>query len=158
MKNDITAEYIELKKRKRGRVSRGVLDEIIARHKSCDLEDVPVRASTIHQKVLRKHPIVNHHHCGGHEPPLVALYDAIVEIVLTMARIWQCLSPSSGLALVNSLTEGEPIQKQLIEWMRKYSSNAKCTVGKKYWRAFMKSNGHRIASQRGQKKELDRHN
>ena len=34
MKNDIIAEYIELKKRKRGRVSRGILDGIISRQKN----------------------------------------------------------------------------------------------------------------------------
>lgn len=156
MKNEITSEYIELKKRKRGRISRGVLDDIIARHKKRrGLEDVPVRASTIRQRVLRNHPVVNHHHRGGHQSPLVALDDAIVKIVLTMARIRQCLTPSSGLALVNSLIEGQPIQQQLIDWKTKYSSNTTGTVGKKYWRGFMKRNGHRIVSRRGQKYELD---
>ena len=51
------------------------------------LEDVNVQASTICQRVLRKHPVVNHHHCCGHQSPLVALDDAIVKIMLTMAQI-----------------------------------------------------------------------
>ena len=86
MKNYVTAEYIELKKRKRGRVIRGVLDGIISRQKKIyGLEDIHVQASTIRQRVLRKHPVVNHHHCGSHQSPLVTLDDAIVNIMLTMA-------------------------------------------------------------------------
>ena len=159
MKNDITREYSELKKRKKGRLSKGILEKIIDKHKrKWELEDVPIAASTIRQRVLRNHPVINHHHCGGHQSPLVAMDDAIVKIVLAMARIRQCLNPSSGLALVNSLIDGQPIQQQLIEWKKKYSSNDTGTVGKKYWRGFMKRNKHRIISRRGQKYELDRHN
>ena len=59
--------------------------------------------------------------------------DTILKIVLVMARIRQCLNPSAGLALVNSLIDNQPIQQQLIEWKRKFSSNDSGTVGAKYW-------------------------
>ena len=41
MKNDVTVEYVELNKRKRGRVTRGVLDdEIIVRHKKYMIQKI----------------------------------------------------------------------------------------------------------------------
>ena len=159
MKNDITREYCEFKKRKTNKAPKGVLEEIIKKHKKKrNLEDVPIKPSTIRQRVLCQSLVVNHHHSGGHQSPLVAMDDTIVKIVLVMARIRQCLNPSAGLALVNSLIQDQPIQQQLIEWKKKYSSNDSGTVVTKYWRAFMKRNKHRLVSRRGQKYELDRHN
>ncbi len=111
------------------------------------------------QRVLQKHHVVDHHHYGDHQSPLVAMDDAIAKNMLTMTWIWQCLSPSPDHTLVNSLIEGQPSQQQLIEWKRKNSSNEiSDTVGEKYWRDFMKINRHRIVTCCGQKYELDIHN
>lgn len=57
--------------------------------------------------------------------------------------------------MINSLISEQLIQKELIEWKRKYSNNAEGSVGQSYWRAFVKRNSHRIKSKRGQKYELD---
>ena len=63
MKADIAAEYLELKKSKKRRIGKGMLEEIIQKHqKKRGLEDVPVKPSLIHQRVLRKQPVVNHDH------------------------------------------------------------------------------------------------
>ena len=133
MKNDIAAEYLNVKKRKKRRISKGVLEEIIQKHqKKRGLEDVPVNKSLIRQRVLRKQPVVNHDHHGGLQSPLVAMDEAVVKIVLVMARIRQCLCPSKGLALVNALIDNQPIQENLIQWKRKYTSNDTGTVGVKY--------------------------
>ena len=67
MKNDIAAEYMELKRgKKKRRIGKGVLEDIIQKHqKKRGLEDVPVKPSLIRQRVLRKQPVVNHDHHGG---------------------------------------------------------------------------------------------
>ena len=100
---------------------------------------------------FRKNPVIVHDHHGGLQSPLVEIDNAVVKIVLMMARIHQCLSPSKGLALVNSLIDNQPIQKKLIQWKKKYSSNESGVVGVKYWQGFMKRNKHRLVSKRGQK-------
>ena len=159
MKNDITAEYVKVKKEE-GILKKGRLVEIIDNHKAKrKLEDVDIPSSTIRQRVLRKKTVVLNHHHGGHSSPLESLDDTIVDLILMMARIRQCLTPSSGLALVNSMIDGQPTQQDLIEWKKKFcKSDATGTVGKSYWRAFMKRNRHRLVSRRGQKYALDRQN
>ena len=159
MKNDITAEYVKVKAEE-GILKKGRLVEIIDNHKAKrKLEDVNIPSSTIRQRVLRKKTVVLNHHRGGHSSPLESLDDTIVDLVLMMARIRQCLTPSSGLALVNSMIDGQPIQQDLIEWKKKFcKSDATGTVGKSYWRAFMKRNRHMLVSRRGQKYALDRQN
>lgn len=157
MKNDITAEYE--KEKEKGKMKKNQLKEIIKKHKKKrDLEDVDVPQDTIRQRVSRKKPFVPHHNSGGHTSPLAKIDDTIVSIILMMARIRQCLSPSKGLALVNSLIENQPIQDELISWKKKYTCNDKGSVGPGYWRCFMKRNKHKIVSKRGQKYALDRQN
>jgi len=100
-----------------------------------------------------------HHHHGGHRSPLESIDDTIVSLVLMMARIRQCVTPSTGLALVNSLIDGQPLQDALIKWKKKYCvSDQSGTIGKAYWRNFMNRNKHRLVSRRGQKYALDRQN
>ncbi len=61
--------------------------------------------------LLNKIVVLNHHR-EGHSSPLESLDDTIVDLVLMKARIRQCLTPSySGLALVNSIIDGQPIEQ-----------------------------------------------
>ena len=156
MKNDITLEYQQLKG-KDGNMEKGKLKRIINKHKiKRKLEEVDVPLGTIRRRVLRNKLVVMTPHHGGHTSPLASIDDVIVNIILMMARVRQCLNPSKGLALVNSLIENKPIQQDLINWKRKYSHGANGKVGLAYWRAFMKRNKNRIVSKRGQKYTLDR--
>ena len=66
MKNDVTVEYVELNKSKRGRVRRRVLDEIIARHKKYLIQKMYPFELQQYVRVLQKHSAVNHHHCDGY--------------------------------------------------------------------------------------------
>ena len=105
---------------------------------------------------LVRNRVVIHTHFGGHQSPLLRIDNTVVRLILMMARILQCLTPSTGLALVNALIDKQPIQRKLLEWKIKYSSNESGTVGPKYWRSFMQRNKHRLVSKRGQKYSLDR--
>ena len=83
----------------------------------------------------------------------------MVEIILQMARIRQCLIPSKGLQLVNSLINGTKLQQELIAWKKRGNSNNEAgIVGRGHWRKFMKRNRDKIDSKRGQKYELDMQN
>ena len=85
MKNDITTEYSKLRKYKKQRIGKGVLESIIQKHhKKRGLEDVLIKPSLICQRVLRKQPLVNHDQLQSH---LAAMYEAVVKIVLVMAQI-----------------------------------------------------------------------
>ena len=63
-----------------------------------------------------------------------------------------------AIELVNSLIEGQPFQKHLIEWKKKYLNVETGKVGRSYWRSFLKRNNHRLVSNHGQKCELNRQN
>ncbi len=116
MKNDIVTEYLELKKSKKRRIGKGMLEEIIKKHqKKRGLEDVPIKPLLIRQRVLQKQPVVNNDDHGGLQSPLVAMDESVVKVVLVKAQILRCLCPSKGLALVNSLIDNQPIQQKLIE-------------------------------------------
>ena len=162
LKNDITMEYkniIDNAKKRGRRVENGALENLIETMKEKkDLRKVDIKLHTIRQRINRNTLIVTTNQKGGHRSPLKDIEETVIEIIFQMARIRQCLSPSRGLALVNSLIDGHPLQENLIDWKRKYSSNTKGSVGKKYWSSFMNRNSHRLVSVRGQKYELDRQN
>ncbi len=100
-----------------------MLESIIQKHhKKRGLEDVLIKPSLICQRVLRKQPLVNHDQLQSH---LAAMYEAVVKIVLVMAQIQQCLCPSKGLILVNSLIDNQPIQQKLIEEEQASDSKSK---------------------------------
>ena len=48
---------------------------------------------------------------GGHTFPLTSVDDVVVNIILMMARVRQCLNPSKGLATVNSLIKTNHFNK-----------------------------------------------
>ena len=90
--------------------------------------------------------------------PLLRIEPIIVSIIVQMARMRQCLTPSKGLLLVNSLISGTKIQQDLMEWKRTNTPNSTGTVGRGYWRKFMKRNKSKIVGKRGQKYKLNRQN
>lgn len=114
-----------------------------------------IKSETIRKRVSRHRPIVNGR---GDVTPLADIEDTVVSIIIKMARIRQSLTPSKGLKLVNDMIEGTDTQTKLIKWKEAHKSNCTGTVGRKYWRNFMKRHGHKIRSKRGQKYSLDRAN
>ena len=76
--------------------------------------------------------------------PLADIEPLIVGIILQMARIRQCLTPSKGLALINSIIEGTSVQEKLKKWKEKNTPNCVGTVGKGYWRLFLKRHKNQI--------------
>ena len=161
MKNDITQDHkteVELAKKINRKVRNGILMDIIQKHKEKRGLKVHIQLSTIWQRVVRKNLIINNHHFGGHQSPLAPIESIVVGILCQMSPLREYLPPSRALSLINSLIEDQPIQKDLIEWKRKYSNDTKGTVGTSYWNSFLKRHRHLLVSTRGQKSELSRHN
>ena len=160
-KNEVASRYAKMtekaKKSKKDRVSKGSLVQLIddVRRKRNIKEQISPMA--IRKRVYRN-SLESHHMAGGQVSPLVKIEPVIVSIIVQMARMRQCLNPSKGLLLVNSLISGTKIQKELIEWKKKNTPNCTGTVGRGYWRKFMKRNKGKIVGKRGQKYELNRQN
>ena len=130
-KNEITKRYsdlVDINRRRNKKVKRGALAEIIyCVKKKRGIDDAIIPSSTIRQRVFRKSTEIFHH--SGHVSPLLEIEDTIVELVIQMARIRECLTPLLGVSLVNSLIKDCPIQRKLIEWKRKYSNNSDGPIG-----------------------------
>ena len=157
-KNENTVKNEEfLIKNKTERVRKGLLNEIIEDvQKKRGIED-KTSPLAIRKRVLRN-CLNNHHLAGGQVSPLQKIEPIIVNIIVQMARMRQCLTPSKGLLLVNSLISGTNIQRELVKWKQTNTPNFTGTLGRGYWVNFMKRNRNKIVGKRGQKYELSRQN
>ena len=70
--------------------------------------------------------------------PLISFEPQIVAILVQMAQIRQCLTPSEAVQLINSLIRGTQLQQGLIKWKVKYSHGSDGYVGNGYGTLFKK--------------------
>ena len=155
-KNEIAILFEKAREQAGGaRVSKGciklIIDDIKRKRKLP--EGTIINMDTIRKRVSRNRAF-SHGKCAT--SPLIDLEHTLISIIIQMARIRQCLTPSKGIRLVNSMIDGTADQVSLVQWKDKYSTNSLGTVGRGYWRGFMERNGHLICSKRGAKYELDR--
>ena len=67
------------------------------------------------------------------------------------------MTPTQILALVNSMTDGTTVQRDLVKFQKKYYPAEKPgTVVSGYWKGFRKRNRHLVVLKRGQKYEFHR--
>jgi len=123
-KNEIARKYRavsdEARKQKKN-VRKGYLTELINEvKKKQKIDHVNIPSKTIYQRAYRKQSDI--HHCPGHMSPLLPLEDTVVKFIIKMAEIRQSLTPSKGLALINSLISEMPIQKDLEEWKKSFQT------------------------------------
>ena len=126
-KNKITKKYCALKEKaaKKGtRVKAGTPNKIIQSLKHTRNIDNTISSTAITRHCDRKQ-LVSHHVAGGKVSPMLSIEPIVVEIILQMARIRQCLCPNKGLQLVNSLIKDTNTQKELIEWKKRNTLNEK---------------------------------
>ena len=90
-------------------------------------DDCVIKSDTIRRRISRRRPFVTQ---VGTVSPLASIEDAVVDIIIQMARIRQSLSPSKGLKLVNDMIEGTELQEDLVKWKEIHTSNSSGTVGK----------------------------
>ena len=157
-KNEIAVRYKKKKDESNGEyVSNGTLKKIIEdvkkEHKIP--YDTVIKADTIRRRITRMRPHVLSTGCIS---PMISIEDSVVQIIIQMARIRQSLTPSKGLQLVNDMIHDTPLQTDLINWKEKHTCNVTGTLGRKYWRNFMRRHKDKIKSTRGAKYSLDRAN
>ena len=163
-KNEITETFLTTKNTTKAtsgkRVANGSLQTIIDDVK--ERRNLPagfnMSHSTVRQRLKRGKTFASHR---GHTSPLLGFEPAVLTTIKQMCRIRQSLTPTQGIALVNSMIIDTDEQRQLVEWKHTNSHvNDDVTltgqVGKGYWQLFMKRNRSKIRSTRGQKYELDR--
>ena len=156
-KNLITKRFSAMKRKcgPKGKVKDGTLVRIINEVKEeLNIKEVTILPNAIRQRFYRKKEVC--HHVAGHISPLEKIESTVISIVIHMASIRQSLCPSEGLMLVNSLIKDTNLQKELVDWKKKYSNNCSPTVGHGYWSRFMKRHKDKIVSKRGQRYELNR--
>ena len=138
------------------RLKRGHLEGIIqsVKKKNKLKDSFAVSKSTIHQRLKNNLIVLNSH--PGHTSPLAEIESDVVEVLIQMARLRQCVTPSQAVQLINSMISGTAVQRKLIEWKKKNSFGDTGTIGTKYWTAFKKRNCEKIYTKKGQKYELDR--
>ena len=157
-KNEIAVRYKKVKDESENKpVSNGTLNKIIeyVKKEKKIPHDTVIKADTIRRRISRMRP---HVLSSGGISPLISIEDSVVQIIIQMARIRQSLTPSKGLQLVNDMIHNTPLQTDLIKWKEKHTSNATDTLGRKYWKNFMRRHKDKIKSKRGAKYSLDRAN
>ena len=108
------------------------------------------------RKIIKRGNIATY--SRGNKSPLESIKTIIVTILIQMARIRQCLTPSCRISLVNSLISDSELSKDLVVWKKKHIKGKKndvSKVGRGYWAGFMKRRGHEICSKKGESHELD---
>ena len=159
-KNEVATTYATIlseRKIKNKRIEKGMLSTIINDVKGKRGIQDSISPCAIRKRVKRN-SLINRHLAGGQVSPLERIEPIIVSIIVQMARMRQCLTPSKGLLLVNSLISGTKIQEELVEWKQRNTPNFTGTVGRGYWRQFMRRNKDKIVGKRGQKYKLNRQN
>lgn len=75
-----------------------------------------------------------------------------------MANIRQAITPTTGLALTNSMIEVNDVEKEMLAWKQKYSHYhfGDRVLGMGYWKGFCKRNKDKIWAKKGEKFNKDR--
>ena len=94
----------------------------------------------------------------GPVSPMAGVEPQLVELIICMSRIQQCLTPTQCLLLANDLIAGTKYEDKVIKF-KESRNKVKCEkaeLGKKYWLGFKKRWEHVLTFKRGQKFALDR--
>jgi len=78
----------------------------------------------------------------------------VVSVMIQMARLHQCVTPSQAIQLIHGMIKGTDAQRKLISWKRKYSFGCSGDVGSQYWRNFKKHNADNICSKKARNTNL----
>ena len=117
-KNEITEKYYELMRNNNTeRLPKGTLkktiDNIINRRNLPLAAAVTITPESIKSRIKRGKTVITRT-TGGLYSPLLPMEQAVVDIVIQMARIRVCLHPSDGIRLVRSMLNQSDLQAKLI--------------------------------------------
>ena len=157
--NKITEIFFHEKSSRHGSLPTGYLQSLIENQKRefgiCD----NISCDTIRSRAKRGSLAPP---TRGPPSPLAAAEDALVVLAAAMARVRQPITPTEGLALMNSLIKETGLQQKLIDFKCNRCDNKNETdeklgqVGMGYWRGFMQRHGSKLVTKRGERYSCDR--
>lgn len=126
-----------------------------------NLPDIQVKPATIYKRLKRG---CIHGSIPGPKSPSLALDGPLLELILALADMRQCITAAQGLLLANSLIKGEEIEDEIRKFKleMKYNTdmNGKnkdgALLGDAYWRSFLARNRDRLVSKKGRKFAVSR--
>ena len=158
-KNEIATTFKRMRKESgKKRLKRGCLDELIksVKQKNNLPDDLTISKQSIRQRLKPSQNLVVVNSHPGHTSPLADIEQDVVNIMIQMARLRQCVTPTQAIQLINAVIKGTTAQKKLESWKEKFSFGSEGRIGQSYWSNFKKRHSNKICSKKGQKYELDR--
>ena len=89
-------------------MKRGRLLEIIDTIKAKNNLQLEITAQSICQRMRQENPLSIGR--GGLVSPLLPVESTIVSVIIPLARIWECINPTTDILMFNSLITDTPIQ------------------------------------------------
>jgi hypothetical protein len=135
------------------RMKQGLLDQIIQDTKRRNkLEHLEISKKMIRMRISRRSLAPPHR---GLVSPMEQIEPMLVELCIRLGRARQPMKCKNFIPLVNSIIKGTLTEKEVIEFKARYSHGDKksesAELGKGYYNGFLKRNGHRLVSKRGEK-------
>ena len=158
-KNEIATTFKRMRKESgKKRLKHGCLDELIksVKQKNNLPDDLTISKQSIRQRLKPSQNLVVVNSHPGHTSPLADIEQDVVNIMMQMARLRQCVTPTQAIQLINAVIKGTTAQKKLESWKEKFSFGSDGRIGQSYWTNFKKRHSDKICSKKGQKYELDR--
>ena len=88
-------------------------------------ENVVIKQNSIQKRIYWKKEMVQIHSTNGHTSPLIEIEPTLVKIILQMAKIRECLTPSKALFLINNVIKATKYETKLADFKKKYSWETK---------------------------------
>lgn len=123
------------------------MDEIIAEGKSKFVVSEYISHKTIFSRVSRKSLSVSHR---GVKSPMQDVEKYLMELFIQMDEMNSSLTESEGLHLANSLIEGMPLQKKILQFQHERKLiNSSCDddgpgLSAGYWKGFCRCHKHSL--------------
>jgi hypothetical protein len=144
--NEAVEELAEMQSRAqicKERLEKGALTQIILDCTSRNgLSRDSVNIDTVRQRLKRNTQTSTQ----GPKSPLHDIEPYVVSLVIQLANMCVPITTAQGLQLCNSIIKRTKYKKVTLEFKENYLRSATTSLGRGYWRGFLKQNKHLISS------------
>jgi hypothetical protein len=154
--NEAIEELAEMQSRariSRERLEKGALTQIIldctSRH---GLSRDSINIESVRQRLKRNTQTSTQ----GPKSPLHDIEPYVVSLIIQLANMRVPITTAQGLQLCNSIIKGTKYEKDALEFKENYLRSATTSLGRGYWRGFLKRNKHLISSKKAVKFDTKR--
>ena len=97
-------------------MKKGRLLEIINEVKNNNNLHFVITPQNIQQRLKRNNPLSITR--GGRVSPLLPIEPMVVKVLIRLARIRECINPTTAMRLINSMITNTPLQEELITFKK----------------------------------------